>query len=432
MNKKNQENTTIKSNLITLNINQEEFLKRINLESLTLKKNIFLNGFRKGKVPLNIIYEIHKNEITQKSLTYLMKKNFFDYLNKKKCNILEHPKYIFHGYSLNKNITYSVNFYEYVSASIQSIKNNIIIKPKINVTDSDKSFYLKKIYKNYLSWKKNHYYKIQVLDKITIDYKIKVNNLYIKNYETKNFSFIIDNKLLSSQIKNKLLGHKIGDICNVYKSFSLNHCDKELQGNKVKIIILIKNVEKPYLFISKKMEFLKKIKNNLFNNVKKKIKKESNILKEIYVKNQIINNVLKKNSISFPDKLIKKEMNLIYKYYNTKYKKNIRCLLSIYSEKKVKTKAIKNLILKLTFKKIINDNLISIDEKIVQNFFRSYVKENYTYLKHMNTYYRNEKLREKVNNYIIEQQIYLSLLKIIKVIQKQCSFQQLIKKIETN
>ncbi|QCI19481.1 trigger factor [Buchnera aphidicola] len=429
MKKKKKENKTITSHLVTLNISKQEFLKRINLESIILKKNISLHGFRKGKVPLNIIYEMHKNEIMQKSLTYLMEKNFLDYLNKKKCKILEYPKYIFQGYSLNKTITYSVKFYEYLSPSIQSIKNTTIIKPIINITNSDKSFYLKKIYKNYLSWKNTSYSLIQKSDKITIDYELKFNNLYIEKYKTKNFSFTIENKLLFSEIRNKLLGHKIGDICNIYKTFSSNYCEKELKGKKVKIVILIKNVEKPCLSISKKREFLKKIKNNLFNTIKKKIKIESNVLKKIYIKKQVINNILKRNSISFPKKIIKEEMDLIYKYYNVKYKKNFRCLLSVYSEKKVKTEAIKNLILKLTFKKIINDNPIVIDKNIIQKFFQNYLKEKNIYSRYLNTYYKNTEIRKKVDNHIIEKQIYLSLLKIMKIIYKKYSFQQFLKKI---
>ncbi|CAL4043670.1 Trigger factor [Buchnera aphidicola (Anoecia corni)] len=429
MKKKNKENKTIKHHLITLNISKKEFLKRMNLESIILKKNVSLHGFRKGKVPLNIIYEMHKNEIMQKSITYLMKKNFFNYIDKKRYKILDRPKYIFQEDSFDKNITYSVEFYEYLSSSIKSIKNTTIIKPKINITNSDKSFYLKKIYKNYLSWKKKSYYLIQNSDKITIDYKIKHNNLYIEKYKTKNFSFIINNKLFFSEIQNKLLGHKIGDVCNIYKTFSSNFYEKELKGKKVKIIILIKNIEKLYLPVSKKIEFLKKIKSSLFNNVKKKMKTTLNVFKKIYIKKQIINNILKKNSISFPEKMIKKEMNLIYKYYNTKYEKKFRCLLSIYSEKKVKAEAIKNLILKLTFKKVINENLISIDKNIIQNFFQSSFKKEHIYSKYINAYYKNTKIRKKIDNFIIENKIYSTLLKSTKIIYKQYSFQQFIKKI---
>jgi len=308
--KKKKENKIIKSHIITLNISKKEFLKRINLECIKLKTNISLHGFRKGKVPLNIIYDMHKNEIMQKSLTYLMKKNFFDYINEKKYEVLEYLKYIFHGYSINKTITYSVKFYKYSSDSIKSIKNITIVKPRINITNSDKSFYLKKIYKNYLLWKKKNYSPIQNSDKITIDYKLKVNDLYIKQYKAENFSFVMEDKLLFPEIQNKLLGHKIGDICKIYKSFSLNYCEKELKGKTVKIIILIKNVEKPYLSIIKKMEFLKKIKNNLFKTIKKKIKIESNVLKQFNSKKQIINNILKKNSISFPKKNNKKRDGL--------------------------------------------------------------------------------------------------------------------------
>lgn len=413
---------------VTINIPKIIIETAIIKELNKINQRTNINGFRKGKVPIKIIQKKYGNNIYYDVFNKLMQKFFFEFLNKEKINIIGHPKYYIDKNNNDieekyKNFKYSVTYEEYPNIKIKELSLIKVEKIVVHIINEDIKKNVVKNRNKITIWNKVNR-SIKMNDRVTIDYSIYENNKKIDKFDTKNIQFVVFKNYFLDELNNKLINHYTNDIIFFKIFFPSFHPEKELSNKYITFKIKIKKVEEEEK-INKNNENIKFTELNL-KSIKNQIIQDVENLTEHYLKNQIINKLIKLNPINIPPILLQEEITNLNKKLIEKYKVKTKNILDKRYYLDIKLQAKKRLCTKLIIEKIINDNKISVNEKQIELAIREISLKYKKPLEIINIYNKNKILKKTIEDLELEKKVIKFLKNKIKIVEKYYTFNEFI------
>ncbi|QCI17276.1 trigger factor [Buchnera aphidicola (Aphis helianthi)] len=411
---------------VTINIPKIIIDNALIKEFAKINQKTNINGFRKGKIPIKIIQNRYGNSVYYDVFNKLMQKFFLEFLNKEKINIIGYPKYhIDKKEEQNDNFKYSVTYEVYPKVKVKDLSLIKAEKIIVNVTDED-------IKKNIIDSQeeKNTWYQvsrsIKINDRVTINYCAYENNKKIEQFDKKNVQFIVFKNHLLNELNNKIINHYTNDIIFLKIFFSSFHPEKELTNKHITLKIkIIKIEEKQDIQIDTKIKNTKFIELNL-KSIKNKTIKDINQLTQNYLKNQIIQKLIKVNPIKIPPILLQEEIKNLHKKLIEEYKSETKNILDKKYHVNLSLHAKKRLYTKFILEKIINDNKISIDDKKIKLKIKEMAEKYKKSLEIINLYKKNEMLKKTIKNLELEKKVIKFIKNKIKITEKPYTFNEFI------
>ena len=411
--------------ILEVEIEKSEVKTELNKTCNDLSYKVKIPGFRKGKIPRNIL-EMHltKEYLHEKTADELIEKTYYDAIKQSKIEPIDRPNVKVIQIEEEKPLIYEIT---------------VKVKPEVKIGSFDKIKVKKEVVKILKKDVDDEILRMQESQAkliITKDRKAKEGDFLIIDSESfidgtplkdgKMSKQLIElGKNNSPEINKKLVGSSIGEEKDVVIKVPKDSKDKELAGKDItyKIKILeIKEKELPEInndFVKnfgnyKDMdEFKKSIKENL------KIKAE-NISRNNYEK-ELINKVEEVCEVKVPEVLVDREVNYMIKTLEEDLKtKNISLedyLISIKADesklkKEYKTVAEKRVKKELILDKIAKDQKIEATdnelkkkiEEIAKDIKQNPIKVEATFKKNNNLDGLKETIRrEKIFEYISKQ-----------------------------
>lgn len=390
--------------ILTVSINKEDYKEKLEELIIKKKKNLQINGFRKGQVPINIIKNKYENSLKSKCIEELLQKHVYAYIHKEKIEIIGDILLIKQENNdlYEKNISFQFEIgivpeFKLECDQLDLYHYNIIL------SDEEIDKYIEKL--------KNYFNKIEsdkILnenDIIVIEFEIILKNKKIIN---KDFYFIF-NKLPNS-IRSLLTNNKIGTFLYINsKDFfiELKHFNN-VMNYKFKEHV-------PIRFFIKKIYHTDKtiINNHLFDKIygKNVIKSEKDFKSKIklefdkifFIKsnellfNSLISILLKSTIINLPK-------NFLQRWIQNKYSMTIEETKKEYKniEKQICQELIKNKLYKLydiEKNKIQNNHELNAKNINLETLVKEIIK-NYDNINIISNKYFAEKisiLKKKLN-----------------------------------
>ena len=138
-------------------------------ELVNVAKKVRIDGFRKGKVPMNVVAQRYGASVRQDVLGDLMSRNFVDAIIKEKINPAGAPNYVPGEYKLGEDFTYAVEFEVYPEVELTGLEAIEVEKPVVEVTDADVDVMLDTLRKQQATWKDKDG-AADAEDRVTIDF----------------------------------------------------------------------------------------------------------------------------------------------------------------------------------------------------------------------------------------------------------------------
>ncbi|CAL4323001.1 trigger factor [Buchnera aphidicola] len=400
-------------------------------EIIKIRKTAIINGFRKNKIPINIIQEKYKNEIKNTVIKKIISYNFKNIIKKKKLKIINEPIINIKKNKKNSNLMCSIYFQSLPNIDFKILKKITINKISIITHDEDASYYIENIRKNCIIWK-NTKNKIQIKNKITIDCIFHIINEKEKNKKIQ-LTFIIGKKTIIPEIETELLNKKIGDTIYIKLKIPSDHPDINYQGKMVQLKIYVNNIQSDEIMYSKKecIDFLKKTFNiNKDNELKEiilnKIQTEVMNLEYHLLKTQLIHQLLNTKMIEIPIEISEKEKKNMQNDAFKNYHHNKGNIFQSKYYKNFQKKAEKKLLLDFMIKILVQDNKISVTENELQKQVKKLKKNQPELIKKIKIQYQKNDFINYVKNMIIEKKIMNHLLKLFKIKEKKYHFKKAI------
>jgi trigger factor len=410
---------------VTINIPKTKINSIIIKKLVQIGKKINVNGFRKGRVPINIIQEKYGSTIYYDVFQKLMQKFFYKFTKKQNIKIIGNPKYrINKKQNDNTDFTYSVFYEIYPNFSMKSLKDINVVQIITKITHNDIQNIITKKQEKTKNWiQVNRLIKNN--DRVTINYNLYEKYKKIEQFESKNFTFIVSKNIFLPQLEQIVINRFVNDIVFFKINFHQFHPETTLKNKDITFKIKIIKVEKEQ--DNNVENFLKdNITQSCYENETNILEKHVKKITTQHLKNQIIQKIIQNNPILIPPVLLQEEIQDLYNKKKEQYHKNQHNVLEKKYHENILLKAKNRLHIQIILENIITKNNLHPDENIIQSLIKK-ISLNYKIpSKIINLYNKNEILRNTIKDLALEIQVMHFLKKNINIKKQYWNFDKFI------
>tara|TARA_B100001057_G_scaffold213289_1_gene213645 strand:- start:2658 stop:3962 length:1305 start_codon:yes stop_codon:yes gene_type:complete len=243
----NDSDTELKISVV---ISTEEYNKQFDSELSLIAKTVSIDGFRPGKIPLNVIKKKYDAQCHQKSISNLIDYHTQKINLEKKLDLIDSPSVkLLDTPSKDKNLSFEVTFNKSPNIDVNEINKIKIEIPQVSINDTDINKVIDNIRKQNTVWNDSSS-TAKEGDKVVVDYEGKIEGKDFKNNKQDDFAFVINDVIkgdpatvtLFKEFSDQCLNKNINDNVSVTNNMPIDFPDKELAGKLVKYNIQIKKI----------------------------------------------------------------------------------------------------------------------------------------------------------------------------------------------
>ena len=292
----------------------DEFNQEINKELEKQQKTLKIDGFRKGKVPLNVIKNKYSALVLSETAENLVEKTINQIIDENKYNLISRPKIEVKVLEMGKDFEFKATlnlFPEIPEIKYEKIK---LKKQVAEVNDEEINKAKERILKNFSKWtEQDKDYVSKNGDKVKIDFLGKLKGEPFEGGKAENYELELGSKSFIDTFEDQLIGKKAGDEVEVKVTFPKNYHSEKLAGQPATFDVKIHSVS-----TAEKQELTDEfVKENLglesVEKLNEAINKELTSLYTKTTKNKLKDDVfewLKKNvKVELPKNIVEEEFN---------------------------------------------------------------------------------------------------------------------------
>lgn len=280
-----------------------------------LAKEVKIEGFRKGKAPLDIAKKnINPNDLASVSLDIAVRTTVPKAFEEGKSTPLMIPNVEVTKFVPGETVEYTAKADILPEVKLGDFKKLGVKKEDVKVTDKDVKEILENI-QNVYAEKKPAKKKAEMGDEVIIDFEGSLNGEKFEGGAAKNFTLGLGSHQFIPGFEEGIVGHESGDRFDLELIFPKDYHADNLAGKKTVFNVLVKQVNetiKPALDdeLAKKCGPFKNI-DELKADIKKNLEVQNNAKAEEKFKDDLVNKLVEKSTVSAPEIMIKDQLNAI-------------------------------------------------------------------------------------------------------------------------
>ncbi|CAK6495501.1 Trigger factor [Pantoea sp. Nvir] len=413
---------------ITITVPADSIESAVKKELVEVAKKVRIDGFRKGKVPANIIAQRYGASVRQDVLGELMTRNFVDAIIKEKINPAGAPNYVPGEYKEGEDFTYAVEFEVYPEVELQGLDSIEVEKPLVEVTDADVDAMLDTLRKQQANWKESDA-AATAEDRATIDFTGSVDGEEFEGGKASDFVLAMGQGRMIPGFEEGIVGHKAGETFTIDVKFPEDYHAENLKGKDAKFEIVLKKVETREL-PELTEDFIKRfgVEDGSIEGLRAEVRK--NMDRELKgairnrVKTQAIDGLVKANDIDVPAALIDSEIDVLRRQAAQRFGGNEKQALELPREL-FEEQAKRRVVVGLLLGEVIRTHELKADEARVNALIEEMASAYEDPQEVIEFYSKNNELMNNMRNVALEEQAVEAVLEKAKVTEKATSFQEL-------
>ena len=417
---------------VTITIAADSIENAVKSELVNVAKKVRIDGFRKGKVPMNIVAQRYGASVRQDVLGDLMSRHFVDAIIKEKINPAGAPNYVPGEYKLGEDFTYAVEFEVYPEVELQGLDAIEVEKPVVEVTDADVDTMLETLRKQQATWKEKEG-AVDAEDRVTIDFTGSVDGEEFEGGKASDFVLAMGQGRMIPGFEDGIKGHKAGEEFTIDVTFPEEYHAENLKGKAAKFVINLKKVEEREL-PELTEEFVKRfgIESGSVEELKAEVRK--NMERELAqalknsVKEQVLNGLVEANQIDLPKAAVAQEIDTLRQQALQRFGGFQGGNAPELPAELFQAQAERRVRVGLLLGDVIRTNEIKADDARVTSIIES-MATAYEDPKEVIEYYqKNEQMLNGVRNLAVEDQAIDLILSKAQVTEKEVAFDEVINK----
>ena len=404
---------------------------------MQISKDVEIEGFRKGKAPLNIVKQRFGQNALSQTLDELIKSTTNEVIRKNNLKPAIKPKVDVKNFGEEKGLEYIMSLELMPNFKLEDIKKIKLTKFISKVDENEYKKTLETFLQTQQNFEKKDEKKVEKGDGVLLNLKPTYNNKIVKEALIENKMSIVGNKMMIPEIEQKILGTKAGDKLDFVCKFPRNFPDKDIAEKDIKVEIDILEVRVP----QKKVlddNFAKTMGAVNLNDFKEKLKKqmqgELDNVSKMVIKKDLIGELDKIHKINLPQGLVNYEFDNIWKQFNDDKSKGIidesdKNKKEEELKKEYRSIAERRVKVGLILAKIGEDNKISVSEDDLKKAIGEEILRQPDAKDQIIKFYsENSQALASLKAPIFEQKTVNYILKNIKFEEKEISRKELLKK----
>ena len=195
---------------LTISFNSKEIEPTIDSKLTKLSKTLDLKGFRKGKVPMNVVKSKYYDQCFNESLSEHIEKNYIKVVLDEKLNPVAAPEISMQETKDKNTYTFKALIEVIPEIELKNIDKIILEKPILKVKKEDLEKSVDKIAEQYKEWSVVDR-KSKTGDRVKADFEGTINGEAFENNKANDFLIEIGSKQLIPGFEDGLEGVKAGE-----------------------------------------------------------------------------------------------------------------------------------------------------------------------------------------------------------------------------
>ncbi|WP_312216612.1 trigger factor [Pantoea vagans] len=413
---------------ITITVAADSIESAVKKELVDVARKVRIDGFRKGKVPMNIVAQRYGASVRQDVLGELMTRNFVDAIIKEKINPAGAPNYVPGEYKEGQDFTYAVEFEVYPEVELKGLENIEVEKPVVEVTDADVDTMLDTLRKQQANWIESDA-AAGPEDRATIDFNGSVDGKEFEGGKATDFVLAMGQGRMIPGFEEGVVGHKAGETFTIDVKFPDDYHAETLKGKDAKFEIVLKKVETREL-PELTEEFIKRFGvedgsvAGLRTEVRKNMDRELKGAIRNRIKTQAIDGLVEANEIDVPAALVDSEIDVLRRQAAQRFGGNEQQALELPREL-FEEQAKRRVVVGLLLGEVIRTHELKADEARVNTMIEEMASAYEDPKEVIEFYSKNNELMNNMRNVALEEQAVEAVLAKAKVTEKETNFQEL-------
>ncbi|MFV9667971.1 trigger factor [Pantoea sp. ARC607] len=413
---------------ITITVAADSIASAVKKELVDVARKVRIDGFRKGKVPMNIVEQRYGASVRQDVLGELMTRNFVDAIIKEKINPAGAPNYVPGEYKEGQDFTYAVEFEVYPEVELKGLENIEVEKPLVEVTDADVDTMLDTLRKQQANWIESDA-AAGPEDRATIDFNGSVDGEEFEGGKASDFVLAMGQGRMIPGFEEGIVGHKAGETFTIDVKFPDDYHAETLKGKDAKFEIVLKKVETREL-PELTEEFIKRFGvedgsvAGLRTEVRKNMDRELKGAIRNRIKSQAIDGLVAANEIDVPAALIDSEIDVLRRQAAQRFGGNEKQALELPREL-FEEQAKRRVVVGLLLGEVIRTHELKADDARVNTMIEEMASAYEDPQEVIEFYSKNNELMNNMRNVALEEQAVEAVLAKAKVTEKETNFQEL-------
>ncbi|AGB81339.1 trigger factor [Serratia sp. FGI94] len=413
---------------LSITVPADVIAQAVKKELINAAKSVRIDGFRKGKVPMNIVEQRYGASVRQDVLGDLMQRNFVDAIIKEKINPAGAPNYVPGEYKEGEDFSYTVEFEVYPDVELKGLENIEVEKPVVEVNDADVDTMLDTLRKQQATWKDTDR-AVEAEDRVTVDFTGSIDGEEFEGGKAADFVLAMGQGRMIPGFEEGLVGHKAGEEFTIDVNFPEDYHAENLKGKAAKFAIVLKKVEEREL-PELTEEFIQRFGvadgsvDGLRAEVRKNMERELKGAVRNRVKTQVIDGLVSANDIDVPAALIDGEIDVLRRQAAQRFGGNEKQALELPREL-FEEQAKRRVVVGLLLGEVISTNELKADEDRVKALIEEMASAYEDPSEVIEFYSKNKELMNNMRNVALEEQAVETLLSNAKVSEKATTFSEL-------
>ncbi|MGM7798196.1 trigger factor [Yersinia enterocolitica] len=419
---------------VTITVAADSIEKAVKSELVKAAKNVRIDGFRKGHVPMNIVEQRYGASVRQDVLGDLMQRNFVDAIIKEKINPAGAPNYVPGQYKEGEDFTYSVEFEVYPEVELKDLESIEVEKPVVEVNDADVDTMLETLRKQQATWKETDA-AATAEDRATLDFTGSIDGEVFEGGKATDFVLAMGQGRMIPGFEEGVIGHKAGEEFTINVNFPEDYHAENLKGKSAKFDIVLKKVEVREL-PELTEEFIKRFGvadgsvAGLRAEVRKNMERELKGAVRNRVKTQAIDGLVSANEIDVPAALVEGEIDVLRRQAAQRFGGNEKQAAELPREL-FEEQAKRRVVVGLLLGEVISQHELKADEDRVKALIEEMASAYEDPQEVIEFYSKNKELMNNMRNVALEEQAVETLLSKAKVTEKPTTFSELMNQTTT-
>lgn len=278
-----------------------------------LGKNMKMAGFRPGKVPAAMVKQQYGDQARYEALNDALEKSFGEVAKAQQLRVAGHPSIEPKTTESKTHLEFTAVFEVYPEIKLGDLSSVEIERPVLEVGDAEMDNTL-----NVLRKQRVRFDPVDRAaaagDRVTIDFLGKKDGVAFQGGEAKDYHFVLGEGAMLADFEAAVTGLKAGETKTFEMTFPADYGAKELAGQTVSFEITVKEVREAIL-PEVDEEFAKalgvadgdiaKMRAEIETNLKREVKKRL----QGKLKDQVMEALLKTNTIDVPKALVEMEVD---------------------------------------------------------------------------------------------------------------------------
>lgn len=396
-------------------------------------KTVRLDGFRKGKVPMNVMRQRFGAGVRQEVLGEVINRSYGEAIQQEKVKPAGMPTIEpLDETSDGEKFSYTAVFEVYPEVSLQDLSAVKVEKANAEVTDKDVEDMLVTLQKQHSSWEAVER-AAQDDDQVVIDFVGTVDGEEFDGGKAEGSELILGSGQMIPGFESGIVGMNTGETRNVEVTFPEDYQSEDLKGKNAVFAITLNEVKERSL-PPVDSEFAEKFGiedgdlKKLNAEVRKNMERELATKSSSYVKNQVMKAVAELHELELPKAMVKEEVGRVKSEMFQQYGAGANMDLDQFPDEPFIEQAESRVKLGLIISEIVAEAELKVDADRVKEEIAT-MASGYEQPEQVEQYYySNEEMLNSLRMKVLEDQVVEHILEKASVTESSLSYQELMEK----